>query len=152
MIAPKTHTNPRQGCCKFDIQIYRNPIDPVPNQSVLRSAETDNFWSQWGDVNTVYTRGFGIGNHSFPRFFDPNNTLIPVVPNPNPPAITTGQGAGAAAIIRPQYVRSGRPINMPADVLNQWLNDTKTDFVFVCHSQGCNIAMQVLQQGCNKGN
>lgn len=43
MVAPKTHTRPtRDGCCKIaDVQVYRNPLDPVPNQGLSSSRETD---------------------------------------------------------------------------------------------------------------
>src|SRR5437867_4340278 len=102
MIAPKTHTlPPRNGCCQVEVAVYWSPYDTVPNQTPFDFGprQSNNYWSQWGNVYAVDPGRLFFGNHGFHWFL---NNPITLVPNPNPPSITSGQGAGAAALIRPQ--------------------------------------------------
>src|SRR6185295_9795212 len=50
--------------------------------------------------------------------------------------------------IDPFDVPSQQPVTPPTTLLSQWNNDPNLDMTIVCHSQGCNIAMHVLQRGC----
>jgi hypothetical protein len=43
-----------------------------------------------------------------------------------------------------------RAAHLPTKYLNGWLKDDAVDLIFVCHSQGCNIAMQVLKRACER--
>jgi RHS repeat-associated protein len=146
MIAPKTHTlPPKGGCCSTDIKVYWNPYDPVPNQGIS-SPESPEFWSQWGTTYTVNTGGLSFGNHASGPFIDSTPDPL-LVRNPTPPPMNPG---GTQQPPYQPYVPSGQNTPSPIDFLNQWQNDKSLDYIFVCHSQGCNIAMQVLQQGCQK--
>ena len=74
-----------------------------------------------------------------------------MMPNPNPMAVRNRHLG--SAMMNPLYVPSGPPLSAdkkPEAVLNAWMKNEDVDYVFVCHSQGCNIAMHVLNQGCSK--
>lgn len=52
----------------------------------------------------------------------------------------------------PKYVATDRTATHPvAGYLNPWLDDRSVDHIMVCHSQGCNILMHVINRACSKG-
>ena len=71
------------------------------------------------------------------------DALQPMEPNPQP----RPPRGGGALIWRP-YVPSNRVMQSPSDQLREWMGDPTSDYVWVCHSQGCNIAMHFLRRGC----
>jgi hypothetical protein len=138
MIAPKTHTPlPKNRCCK-DIKVvtFWNPYDPVPNQGLKRTRESQNFWEQYGTAYAVNSQPKKKdGNHTYEPFLN-SNPLYDMDANSDP--LDTPSG----------YRPSGRKAPNPLDVIRGFKN--KCDITIVCHSQGCNIAMQLLRKGCNK--
>lgn len=152
MVAPKTHTVPlSNSCCKFEAIILWNPYDPVPNQGLLGGSESENFWSQWG---TGYTVNTGQG-HSYTGFL--RNGLEIIAPNqnynPSPPQTTGYQGGEFDLSGRPydnnRYLSTNNFVSI-VDIIDGWMKDKNITDVMVCHSQGCNIAMHLINQGCSK--
>jgi RHS repeat-associated protein len=140
MIAPKTATPPpKSGCCKLNIKTWWDPYDPVPNQGIGGKAvqETQQHWSQYGDAFPVMTSEFGfLGNHSFIPFMQANSMYDPNwMPNP----LDTAGGKRRL---------SGRKAPNPMDTIKEFRS--QCDITIVCHSQGCNITMAIINRGCTK--
>jgi len=45
---------------------------------------------------------------------------------------------------------AGYKIALPINMINRIKSGDDYDLLFTCHSQGCNIAMSVLNKGCPK--
>jgi RHS repeat-associated protein len=145
MIAPKTNTRPpRNSCCNLETTVYWNPGDYVPNQGLLNPSGNEQYWKEWGTVHTVDT---GRG-HDFSAFI--NNARLPIV-HWNRQYLREPGNLDSAGRWQHMYVPLGRNAPPPLDsYLRRWMNDQNVDHIFVCHSQGCNIAMEVLRRGCTK--
>ncbi len=139
MVAPKTHTPlPKTGCCRnIQVVTFWNPYDPVPNQGVKRETESQAFWEQYGTAYPVNSRpGAKEGNgHAFTPYMKAN----PIYANPD----------SFNPLDTPQPLKpSGKNAPDPLDVIREFKKTC--DITIVCHSQGCNIAMQLLRKGCNE--
>jgi len=139
MVAPKTHTYlPQKSCCKISTEVYWSPYDPVPNQGLFH-IETEQFWQQYGNVHTVDNNGIAVGAHKFENYMKDN----PIIENKT----VTVRGEAFEEIEESRWLENGSAPN-PLSYVKQWMSDGQTDYVFVCHSQGCNIAMRLLNQVC----
>ncbi len=145
MISPKTGTPPPQKSCCCDIQteVYWDPQDGVPNQGLnLMQNESNAFWGQFGHVNTVQTQpqnpNVAHARHALDGFLH-NNMILEEEHG------FTDLG---------EYVAGYNPTyNLapdPRSHFDNWKNDPNVDRILVCHSQGCNIAMHMLGQVCQK--
>lgn len=144
MVAPKTATlPPKNGCCKLDIRVWWDPYDPVPNQGIKGNAalESQAHWGQYGQQYPVDSGRHGFlgiqGNHNFKHFLKPN----PLYDKSNEPKLNpldTPKG----------WPNSGQMAPNPIDVIKQFKKEC--DMTIVCHSQGCNITMQILNRACKK--
>ena len=138
MVAPKTHTPlPKTGCCKnIKVVTFWNPYDPVPNQGVKRQWESQEYWGQYGTAYPVNSRpGNGQNGHAFEPYLR-TNPLFGMTADSNPLDAPKG------------YSPSGENAPNPLDVIRGFKKTC--DITIVCHSQGCNIAMHLLEKGCNK--
>jgi len=139
MFQPKTGTRPpADGCCNVDVTVVWNPSDAVTNPHGKESVE---FWEDWGDVITLGAR-------------DEDLTTVPVgFENFRPVYERRDLGSLAAHSFQDTFngefpVRGRGELFDPKPILQGWLGDDRLDRVFVCHSQGCNILMHLLQQAC----
>jgi len=140
MIAPKTATlPPKSSCCNIDISVWWDPYDPVPNQVVRGGAvkESQKHWSKYGIAYPVQSKKFGLlGNHAFQPFMQSNPMYQP---DWKPDVMELAGGR------RPL---SGKNAPNPMDVIRRY--KSSCDITIVCHSQGCNMVMAVLNRGCKK--
>ncbi|MEX0777348.1 MAG: RHS repeat-associated core domain-containing protein [Phycisphaeraceae bacterium] len=143
MISPKTATKPPKGdacCCDIEIELYWDPYDGVPNQGLnLNRRETQPFWEKWGHVNTVQSnpadpRGI-TARHRLDGFLHENPELDYYED-------VSREDSG--------YRGTGKTVANPLDIYKRWRSDPTVDYIFVCHSQGCNIAMHVLGHSCTE--
>jgi RHS repeat-associated protein len=143
MIAPKTNTRPpSNSCCDTKIEVYANPYDYVPNQGAFNALGDQRYWEEWGDVHMVDT---GRG-HDFSAFVE--NAELPMV-QWNRQYLREAGNVDPIGRWQRRYIPTGRNAPSPIDnYLRPWMNDKKIDHIFVCHSQGCNIAMEILRRGC----
>ena len=138
MVAPKTHTPlPKNGCCKnINVVTFWNPYDPVPNQGVKRRWESQQFWEKYGTAYPVNSRpGKGQSGHDFFPYLRAT-PLYNMTADSNPLDVPKG------------YRLTGVDSPDPLEVIRDFKRTC--DITIVCHSQGCNIAMHLLQKGCNK--
>jgi len=92
-------------------------------------------------VNTVDNRGIFFDKHRFINFMT-NNPIIQY-------ELVKKQGEAFEDYYQYEWAqRNNETSPNPLDHVNQWLSDGQTDYVFVCHSQGCNIAVRLLNQTC----
>jgi RHS repeat-associated protein len=140
MIAPKTATlPPKSSCCNIDISVWWDPYDPVPNQGVRGGAvkESQKHWSKYGTAYPVQSKKFGLlGNHAFQPFMQTNPMYQP---DWKPDVMEPAGGR------RPL---SGKNAPNPMDVIRRY--KSSCDITIVCHSQGCNMTMAILNRGCKK--
>jgi RHS repeat-associated protein len=146
MVAPKTDTPlTKNGCCDVEAVVYWSPKDPAPNQGIFNRRETHEFWAQWGEVYTVDPDQLRYSNHTFGYYLDePGDWLM--TPNTNPPRPPDRFGKPGRY---EYYLRTAERARLPTEILNRWMDDDSINLIFVCHSQGCNIAMEVLKRACN---
>ena len=162
MVAPKTRKRPNSGsCCRFTIDVFWSPFDGVPNQGVPGGMENERFWGGFGRVHVLDTRYFS--HHSDPDWlkrlwtndlylnhrFYPFLTDLPVIERNrhqrwNPPA---GPG-GMPTTSDPEWIRAGKWGSASHAIRKALASDV--EHVWVCHSQGCNMAMHSLERICNK--
>jgi hypothetical protein len=148
LVAPKTHTPPLvPSCCanNVTIDVYWSPYDTVPNQSIFGSQGGYDYWSGYGTVYTVNPGSFLFWNHNFSRFF---GNPTPLMPNPVPPPTRGGE-----RLMWSPYVALGKDIPSLNSVIQNAMAPTSGyDDLWVCHSQGCNIAMRLLNLDLAPGN
>ncbi len=148
MVAPKTDTRPPKGkcnCCKYEIDVFWSPDDPVPNQSLFNEGESPEYWSEWGKTHTVRSSGRLFKPHNFSNFLRQNETLRRVrVP------VHTYSGGRHSMTQEWRYEKDGGRAPNPVDLIKDAQRSGKYDGVAVCHSQGCNILMSILQRACRK--
>ena len=149
MIAPKTATRPPSStCCNLDIRVWWSPKDTVPNQGLNGELESKDYWSGWGGKDHVYTvdtsanqdtnyKGEREDSHSFEPYLHENNEFDVEEANPFNP------GGGEA-----YRMLGGKKAPNPLDVLKDM--QISCDETIICHSQGCNITMKMLQRACSK--
>jgi len=141
MLAPKTDTQPpRSSCCNIEVEVYWNPYDPVPNQRLLQ-FESDRFWSRFGRAWAVNT---GAG-HDFVPFVD--SIPDPLVSLQQNQMDYFGEDGDTTLEFR-EWLPTGNLAPLPLETLQNWIHAPSVDYVFVCHSQGCNIAMRLLGRVC----
>ena len=147
MIAPKTGTrpNPDPCCCKVRIDILYDPYDKVPNQEPLQQAEGQDYWNDFaiGGGNVVPVDLPGRLSHD--RLAGPDDPISIYMPGPRPPRNDKRPDAPVGM----NWIPSGTTTSV-----NDWINAANADMPdhkFICHSQGCNILMNVLNQICRKG-
>ena len=143
MIAPKTTTRPpNNSCCDTKITVYANPYDYVPNQGLFSPVTDQWYWEEWGDAHIVDT---GKG-HDFGGFVE--NAVLPIV-QWNRQYLRGAGNVDSVGRWQRRYIPTGQNAPPPIDnYLRPWMSDPNIDHIFVCHSQGCNIAMEVLRRGC----
>ncbi len=137
MIAPKTDTKmPESPCCNIEIKTWYNPYDWVPNQGVGNSPEFQKHWGQYGDAYPVDSQPKdGNSTHTYEDYMDSNPMYDPDW-QPNP-------------LDGPQsWPKSGKTAPNPMDVIKDFTG--RCDITIVCHSQGCNIALETIKRGCTK--
>jgi len=143
MVAPKTHTPAYRGPhTSFDITVYWSPYDAVPNLGLFSyPVESIPYWQGYGTVYTVNPGGFLFGNHPFLGF----GHATPITSNPLPPPPFAH---GGERLMYSPYVRfSGEFPSIESLVESALAPGSGYDYVWVCHSQGCNIAMHTLNRG-----
>lgn len=125
--------------------VYWSPHDTISNQRprLIRDLESERYWEQWGEVHTVDTRGRRgpgpYGNHAFGAFFGAN---------PEYRGIRTRiEDPPHRSAVRSEPRELGTNAPDPRFYLNVWMSDPTVDVMMVCHSQGCNIAMNVFNRG-----
>ncbi len=114
-----------------------------PNQGLLH-VETEMFWQQYGQIHTVDNGGIFLEAHTFKNFMDTN----PVIEN----RLVTKRGPEEEYLEYNWVGKEGETAPNPLNYVKQWMNDGQTDYVFVCHSQGCNIATRLLNKVCTQSN
>ena len=150
MFAPKTTTRPlRKSCCDFQAVVYWSPQDNVPNQRprLFCNRESEGYWAQWGTVHTVDTR-----RRRAPGYFGAHALGAFIGENPSYQGTRLRRSMGpphrGGGVMTREPRPTGRNAPDPRVYLNKWKNESSVDIVVVCHSQGCNVAMQVLNRGC----
>jgi hypothetical protein len=108
-----------------------------PWNDLFTSRESQKFWSRWGGKHT-YNVNHGIGGgllsgqHGLEGFID--GKADPMIEGANP--------------FDPQSRKAPHPIH---DYIRPWYrgdHEKDVDYIFIGHSQGTNIMMQVLQRAC----
>ena len=110
--------------------------------------ESKDYWSGWGGKDHVYTvdtsanqdtnnKGKPEDSHSFEPYLHENNEFDVEEANPLNP------GGGEA-----YRMLGGKKAPNPLDVLKDM--QSSCDETIICHSQGCNITMKMLQRACSK--
>jgi RHS repeat-associated protein len=143
MIAPKTNAHPpNNSCCETKIAVYVNPFDYVPNQEPFNPSREQRYWEEWGETFQVDTRK----GHDFRAFLE--NPSLPIMQWSHQ-YLREASNLDPSGRWQRRYVPAGKSAPSPIDnYLRPWMNDPKIDHIFVCHSQGCNIAMHILLRGC----
>ncbi len=165
MLAPKTHTRPLKqcdSCCNTRIDVVWSVDDNVVNQQPGTGGFSEEFWSEWGTVHTISTRDWAGEN-------DPSTIgggLAYLVgadtgpcPNHRLEAFLTSQPyvewktwmdiSYSRVVKRSGWVRTGEQFIGGRQMIEDAMSSA-VDEVWVCHSQGCNIAMHILNQRCRK--
>lgn len=138
MMAPKTHTPPPQSsdCCEIEFKLFFDPSDIVPNQGLhLGPLETDYWLANFGPgVSAVLSDNDDDWmRHSVEGYLRRELPLF----------------AGVEVAGRRSLPIVGPRVKGPLAVIEEWMLSAKEDDIVVaCHSQGCNIAMQVLNRAC----
>ncbi len=141
LIAPKTTSKPPTANDLF-IEIYWNPNDYVPNQSLI-SPDSLTYWRKFerggGRVWPVENRlGSGLGyGHDFEGFVVDQPRMVKRVKIENP----------GSRIDRHRWIRTSKVARSPIDTLQEWLDDDTNDYVLLGHSQGANIIMYMVERG-----
>lgn len=141
LVAPKTTSLSPQSASLL-VEIYWNPNDYVPNQSIIR-PDSLTFWRQFvrggGKVWPVENRlGQGLGyGHDFEGFVVDSPTILRRVKIENP----------GSRINRYRWIATNQTAPSPVGTLKTWLQDSSNDFVLLGHSQGCNMIMYFLLRG-----
>lgn len=154
MIAPKTDTPPSwsECCCSVRTAVYYSPFDGVPNQSIGDSGGYGDpeFWLGMYDnvlvVDTQHITGridAGLGAQLIESNECPNHSLGPLL-RPLPTMSVMPVWANAE-----DWRRDGGRTSGAASAIARALTDPQWDYVFVCHSQGCNIARNVVNAMCS---
>lgn len=142
LVAPKTTTPPPETPALV-IEIYWNPMDGVPNQSIFR-PDSKRSWRKylrggghfWAVRNS---QGSGMGKgHAFPGFMVPNPKTMKRASKPRP-------GGGSRRMY--YWKTASKRAPSAVDTLNTWLADPAVDYVFAAHSQGTNILTHLLRRG-----
>ncbi len=167
MLAPKTDTKPLkpcQSCCDITADVVWSVDDNVPNQGLLNGGMSAEYWSAWGTVHTISTKGWAGGDDpaALEQFLDyaglvesdpcVNHRLIAfLLPQPY---VEWGYSPvwGHNLISRFMYpgwqstgsFQGGQSLIQSALASN-------ADEVWVCHSQGCNNAMAIINRRCASG-
>lgn len=141
LVAPKTTTRPPcpEGLL---IEIYWNPDDYVPNQSIIH-PDSLTYWREfergggrvWPVENDLGS-GFGFG-HDFQGFAVENPRIVKRVKIENP----------GSRIDRYRWLPTDDHAPSPMATLQDWLDDGDNDFVLLGHSQGANIIMAFIERG-----
>ena len=129
MLAPKTNKRPSSTldcCCDVDITLFWSPADKVPNQ-FIGIKESQRFWLDWTDDvyaidNRKCAKALGKDSHSLEAFLCGSRLL--------------DENGPTDFIIRPR------------STIERAMKNSNYDDVWVCHSQGCNIAMHLLNRLC----
>jgi RHS repeat-associated protein len=144
MMAPKVNKKPNvnKRCCNIDTEIFWSPHDPVPNQGVgprIRFGKEDYpHWVRWaadfGGRVVVHTVDPSPGNampHDFGRFWASQNQMVQWV-----------------GVVNGGWKSIGLDPSQPKSLVKAWANDKSVDYIFVCHSQGCNILREAINCLC----
>jgi len=160
MLSPKTHRRPpTSSCCDVTIDVLWSPFDRVPNQGPFGEEESVGYWSQWGKVHVVDTLYYTQREDPNPMrdvLNDepfPNHALAPfllrvprLVPNTAPPVVAPPSGPGGTATVQHNpWMRDGW---ISGSAMIQNALGSGVEHVWVCHSQGCNMAMYSLNRIC----
>lgn len=156
MAAPKTKSLPKEGCCDVTVISWVNALDSVPNQESGPGA-TPEWW--------VQNKKTG-----WPALIK-DNEQKPLGMDFDGDGKEDGPGSGAhLEAIQNYWDQWGNAnvfsANDPNDFYNHHIRNFQAaidhagaevdsgnwDHVFVCHSQGCNIAMKLLPKICNWDN
>jgi hypothetical protein len=145
MTGPKTHTTPPVGtCCAIDCVTWIDIEDGVPNQGLFGGGgggfgeepadELTEFWSSgWPPIAyAIHGQRVIADYHSFTENYV------------RPPFDLHAMGVrGGVTVYDPPIVWNHGPKEI-YDMVG-----ARYDYVFICHSQGCNIAMRALHRICN---
>lgn len=161
MMSPKTHRlPPTSSCCDVTIDVLWSPYDKVPNQHVTSENESVGFWSRWETVHVVDTNYYTgtkdptdveglLSDEPYPNHrLAPFLLMVPrLIPNTAKPELTYPFGPGGVPVVigYSPWVRSGWVFG--AGIIRKALASS-VDHVWVCHSQGCNMAMYALDRIC----
>lgn len=141
LVAPKTTTRPPTPDSLL-VEIYWNPNDYVPNQSLIH-PDSLTYWRKFarggGKVWPVENRlGHGLGyGHDFEGF---------VVDSPHRVKRVRIQNPGSN-VRRYRWIRANGRAPSPTSTLGDWLQDSDNDLVMLGHSQGCNMIMHFIERG-----
>lgn len=138
LVAPKTNTPPPRAA-GLTVDIYWAPFDSIPNQRLFSSRRWMAYKRGSGRVWPVSNpsgRGLSRG-HNFEGFMRPDRKILRRVRRRRP----------GHKQIRYVWMPSGEMAPHALEVLRGWMDDPKNDYVLVAHSQGTNIAMQLLKRG-----
>ena len=143
LVAPKTTTDPPK-VPNVDISIYWGPNDVVPNQGLLR-PDTIKYWRK-------FTRGRAhiyVINTSKGGFFGKGHSFGDFMRN-DPTTMKWGwkrKMVGGKSKRRRAWKASKRKAPTGPKLINKWLRNSGSDYVFVGHSQGTNILIHCLERG-----
>lgn len=141
LVAPKTTTRPPRAD-GLTLEVYWNPNDYVPNQSMIH-PDSFTYWESFlrggGVVWPVENRlGQGLGyGHDFDGFIVTEPWLL----------MEVWLSSVGSAIQRSRWIRSSQRAPSPIHTLSGWLGDPNNDLVLFGHSQGANLIMHLLQRG-----
>jgi hypothetical protein len=155
LIAPKTRTKfTPKPCCKLTASLYWSPFDGVPNQGP-GAGESPEWWKEVLPKATIYAvrPGPPIPWYDWGKLFDTfRSHALDLFLEGVTPVVKTG----AIGNWQDAEMATGRAMEIPQvrDVFTRQFRLAKAsasgapDYIFVCHSQGCNIMMHVLNKGC----
>jgi hypothetical protein len=158
MLAPKTNTKPPTGprlCCNLKVDVVESMDDIVPNQSLF-SNNSLAYWAQWGTVITVWDSDSIIGHG--PAGLVPNPTKkVPSLPQYAEWSKGTRRYLGDKNRMKTRVEYNWVLTGVFYDATT-WVREQMTKgganyvgdngYAFVCHSQGCNILMHILNRVC----
>jgi hypothetical protein len=141
MFAPKTHKRPRRGCCSVTVDVIWSPWDQVPNQG-FPDDDGPYFWRPFaiggGEFSAVDNRqaSWDLGYRGPFREHQFESFLVPL------PEVTRSDAGW--------WLPTGRTV-VGLLMITNIMNQGGTDELWVCHSQGCNMAMYSLNRSCGNG-
>jgi len=139
LLHPKTTKKPTPGggkCCDVDMVVAWSPFDKVLNQTYggLTGYESEEYWSSWGEVHTLDVVGdlsSSFENHSAVKVWNGEAKSVSCTKN----------------WLGRKTWKHGKDFD-PKPIVRSWMESDSVDFVFLAHSQGCNILMHVLEKIC----
>jgi hypothetical protein len=145
MIAPKTsESNPSNEYCDVSFTVFWNPRDFIWNQGPGGKGESDH-WTDLGESYPVKTNEL-TGNAPWGFFPEPGERL----PTFRQKTVKQPWRSKPNPIPTKRWTPDGKTAPHPKSVLNNLMKNPNNNHVFLCHSQGCNLATQIIRKACSE--